>query len=47
MRRSTRITPEHRKDIESRRSRDIDFLIFAVAAIAAIGLVGLCMSSWG
>lgn len=44
--RSTRITPEHRKDIERRRDGDIDFIIFGVAIITSLGLVGLCMSSW-
>ena len=43
---STRITPEHRKDIERRRDGDIDFIIFGVAIIASLGLVWLCLSAW-
>ncbi len=39
-------TPKHREDLEKRKDKDIDFLIFAIALFASIGLVGLCMSSW-
>lgn len=44
--RNTRVTPEHRKDIEKRKERDIDFLIAAASFIVTLGILAQLMSSW-